>query len=31
MSFESLLLILTIHAVALISPGPDFPLSRGCR
>jgi len=24
MSFESLLLILTIHAVALISPGPDF-------
>ena len=24
MSFESLLLIMTIHAVALISPGPDF-------
>ena len=26
MSFESLLLIMTIHAVALISPGPDFAI-----
>ena len=26
MSFESLILIMTIHAVALISPGPDFAI-----